>query len=136
MSGKSESGFSPMTMIVLALVGVISVAGLGVLSAYAPELKKGDDGGPHALSRSSVGYAALVRLLGLAGEPVLTSRGPLPASAEGGLLVFTPAPGMSPEGLKRVGPYGPLLVVLPKWQAAPDPRHRGWVRQSTPCRPS
>ena len=35
---------------------------------------------------------------------------------------------MSPEGLKRVGPYGPLLVVLPKWQAAPDPRHRGWVR--------
>ena len=128
MSGKSEGGFSPMTMIVLVLVGVISVAGLGVLSAYAPELKRGDDGGPHALSRSSVGYAALVRLLGLAGEPVLTSRGPLPASAEGALVVFTPAPGMSPEGLKRVGPYGPVLVVLSKWQAAPDPRHRGWVR--------
>jgi len=125
---KSQGGFSPMAMVVLALVGIVCAAGLAVLSAYAPELRKGDDGGGHALSRSSVGYAALVRLLSLSGEPVLTSRGPLPETAEGGLLVFTPAPGMSPSSVKRVGPYGPILVVLPKWQTAPDPRHQGWVR--------
>jgi hypothetical protein len=125
---KVQGGFSPLTMIVLALVGIVCAAGLAVLSAYAPELRKGDDGGGHALSRSSIGYAALVRLLNLSGEPVLTSRGPLPATAEGGLLVFTPAPGMEPSGIKRVGPYGPMLVVLPKWTTAPDPRHSGWVR--------
>jgi hypothetical protein len=127
VSGGKNGGFSPMTMLVLVLVGVISVAGLGVLSAYAPELKKGDDGGGHALSRSSIGYAALVRLLNLSGEPVLTSRGPLPPTAEGGLLVFTPQPGMSAKSLRRVGPGGPDLVVLPKWRTAPDPRHRGWT---------
>lgn len=125
---KAQGGFSPMTMIVLTLVGIICVAGLGVLSAYAPELKRGDDGGGHALSRSSVGYAALVRVLSLSGEPVLTSRGALPATAEGGLLVFTPNAGMSPDSVKRVGPYGPVLVVLPKWATTADPKHRGWVR--------
>jgi hypothetical protein len=123
-----QDAFSPMTMVVLALVGIICAAGLTMLSAYAPELRKGDDGGGHALSRSSVGYAALVRLLSLSGEPVLTSRGPLPATAEGGLLVFTPAPGMEASSVKRVGPYGPMLVVPPKWTTAPDPRRKGWVR--------
>ena len=126
MSGRTD-GFSPMTMLVLVLVGVISVTGLGVLSAYAPELKKGDDGGGHALSRSAIGYAALVRLLNLAGEPVLTNRGALPPTAEGALLVFTPQPGMSPEDLHRTGPSGPDLIVLPKWRTGQDPRHRGWV---------
>lgn len=121
-----QGGFSPMAMIVLVLVGVICVAGLSVLSAYAPDLRKGDNGGGHALSRSSIGYAALVRLLNLSGEPVLTSRGPLPASAEDGLLVLTPA-GMSPIDLEEFDHGGPVLIVLPKWNAGPDPRHRGWV---------
>jgi hypothetical protein len=116
-----------MAMVVLALVGVISIAGLGVLSAYAPELKRGDDGGGHALSRSSVGYAAVVRLLNLAGEPTLTSRGVLPPSAEDGLLVLTPAPGSAID-LESFDYVGPRLVVLPKWRTAPDPRHRGWVK--------
>lgn len=127
MSDKNSGGFSPMTMIVLALVGIICVAGLAVLSAYAPELKKGDDGGSHALSRSSVGYAALVRLLQLSGEPVLTSRGSLPPAGEGRLLVLTPAAGSPPIDLADFVNPGPVLIVLPKWQTTPDPRHRGWV---------
>ncbi len=135
-SGNSSGGFSPMTMIVLALVGVICVAGLAVLGAYAPELKKGDDGGGHALSRSSVGYAALVRLLQLSGEPVLTSRGALPASADGGLLVLTPPPGQSPIDLDEFEGEGPVLIVLPKWRTAPDPRHRGWVMTVGPEAPT
>ena len=83
MSRRGASGaFSPMAMIVIVLVGVVSFAGLGVLSAYAPELKKGDNGGAHALSRSSVGYAATVRLLQASGRGALVGRGPLPASAD------------------------------------------------------
>ncbi|MDG2527832.1 hypothetical protein [Caulobacter endophyticus] len=126
-SGKSAGMFSPMTVLVLVLVGVLSFTGLAVLSAYAPELRKGDDGGGHALSRSSSGFGAIARLLGLMGEPVLTSRGDLPASAEEGLLVLTPSAGMSPIPLERNDHIGPTLVVLPKWATAPDPKHRGWV---------
>jgi hypothetical protein len=126
-SGKSSGMFSPMTMLVLVLVGVISFTGLAVLSAYAPELRKGDDGGGHALSRSSVGFGALARLLGLMGEPVLTSRGDLPVSAEEGLLVLTPSAGMSPVPLERKDHIGPTLIVLPKWMSASDAKHRGWV---------
>ena len=114
-------------MIVLVLVGVIAIAGLGVLSAYAPELKRGNDGGAHALSRSSLGYAAVVRLLNLAGEPTLTSRGVLPPNAEDGLLVLTPPPGSAVD-LESFDYAGPQLIVLPKWQAMPDPGHRGWVK--------
>lgn len=130
MSGSKSSGagmFSPMTMLVLVLVGVISFTGLAVLSAYAPELRKGDDGGGHALSRSSSGFGAIVRLLSLMGEPVLTSRGDLPGSAEEGLLVLTPSAGMSPVPLERNDHIGPTLIVLPKWQVRADPKHRGWV---------
>ena len=127
--GKLRIGaFSPMTMIVLALVGVICVAGMAVLSAYAPELKKGDDGGGHALSRSSVGYAALVRLLNQSGQSALTSRGALPSVA-GGLLVLTPPVGSTVD-LKAFDAFeelGPILIVLPKWRVGPHPRHRGWA---------
>lgn len=128
MSRRGASGpFSPLAMIIVVLVGVVSLAGLGVLSAYAPELKSGDDGGAHALSRSSVGYAATVRLLQMSGRGALVGRGPLPASAEDGLLVLTPAMGASGVDLEDFDHPGPRLIVLPKWNAAADPRHKGWV---------
>ena len=38
-------------------------AGLGLLAAYEPELRSGDNGQGHALSRSAVGFAAVARLL-------------------------------------------------------------------------
>lgn len=116
-----------MAMIVVVLVGVVSLAGLGVLSAYAPELKKGDDGGAHALSRSSVGYAATVRLLRETGRGALVGRGPLAASTEEGLLVLTPAVGAGAVNLEDFDHPGPQLIVLPKWATAPDPSRKGWA---------
>ena len=128
MSRRGASGaFSPMTMIVIVLVGVVSFAGLGVLSAYAPELKKGDNGGAHALSRSSVGYAATVSLLQASGRGALVGRGPLPASAEEGLLVLTPALGAGAVNLEDFDHLGPRLIVLPKWATMPDPNRKGWA---------
>lgn len=128
MSRRAASGaFSPMAMIVVVLVGVVSLAGLGVLSAYAPELKKGDDGGAHALSRSSVGYAATVRLLQASGRGALVGRGALPASADDGLLVLTPALGAGAVNLEDFDHPGPQLIVLPKWATMPDPNRRGWA---------
>lgn len=125
---KGGSGaFSPLTMIVILIVGVVALAGLGVLSAYAPELKSGDDGGGHALSRSSVGYAALPRLLRATGTPVVLSRGSLGHGAVESLLILTPDVGTPPQRLEDIRHEGSVLVVLPKWNHAPLPDHKGWV---------
>ena len=141
--------FSPLTIIVLALIAVVAMAGLGVLSAYAPELKSGDDGGGHALSSSSVGYGGIVKFLRATGVPVTLSRGRVGVNGRDSLLITTPPFGVNPDqirdrarrsedkgrrGMDVVGngalteiTGGPLLVVLPKWSTMPEARHRGWV---------
>ena len=67
--------FSPVVALWLVIVGVFSFSAFFVLQAYAPDLRGGDDGGAHALSKSAVGYAGLVALLKARGEPVVISRG-------------------------------------------------------------
>ncbi len=122
-------GFSPATMIAVVLVGVLSMAGLGLLAAFAPELKSGDDGREHALSRSSVGFAAIRRLLEADGARVLTSRGPLSETAAESLQVITPSVETPAARVADVASESYRnVIVLPKWQAGLDPRHRGWVR--------
>lgn len=138
--------FTPLTMIVLALVVVVTMAGLGVLSAYSPELKSGNDGGAHALSNSSVGYSGIVKLLRATGVPVNLSRGRLSPDGGDSLLILTPPVGVNPDQVGDrvysidgeetaevedrgiVGEAtGPVLIVLPKWQAAPNAERQGWV---------
>jgi hypothetical protein len=127
LSKGGSGAFSPLTVLVVLIVGVVALAGLGVLSAYAPELRSGDDGEAHALSRSSVGYAALPRLLRATGTPVVLSRGPLGYGAIDSLLILTPTVGTPPERIEDIQHEGSVLVVLPKWSHAPLPDHRGWV---------
>ncbi|GAA0653482.1 DUF4350 domain-containing protein [Brevundimonas lenta] len=122
-----EGGFSALTIAVILIVGVVALAGIGVLSAYAPELKSGNDGKAHPLSRASVGFGALPRLLGDLGVPVVMSRGPLTEASEGGLLVLTPTMETNPEQIEDFDHLGPTLIVLPKWSAAPHPKQSGWV---------
>ena len=126
-STRRSDGFSPLTMIVVLAVGVLALAGLGVLSAYAPELKSGDDGGEHGLSRSSIGYGGLVRLLRATDTPVVLARGALGAGSMDSLLILTPTLQSSPDKLEDIQHEGSVLVVLPKWRAGPLPEHRGWV---------
>jgi hypothetical protein len=128
MAGMSRTtgGFSPLTLIVIVLVGLVSMAGLGVLSAYAPELKSGDDGGGHALSRASTGYGGLPRLLRSMDVPVILARGPLGDRGYESLLVLTPPP-RSASQVDDVRHEGPVLIVLPKWRSATSPAHPGWV---------
>lgn len=126
--GSDSAGFSPTVMVVLVLVGVVSLAGLCLLSAYTPELRSGDDGREHALSRSSVGFAAVARLLQKDGEPTVLSRGPLSPAAEDGLLILTLSAQTRPADIEDFEHAGPMLIVLPKWRTTPDPLHRGWVK--------
>ena len=123
--------FSPRAVLFMLIAGLVGFVGLGVLTAYAPELKARSQGGENALSRSAVGYAGLVRLLQAEGTPVVISRSRAPPSRDGlGLVVFTPPPGTQASALKAARTPGSrrTLVILPKWAFSSDPDHVGWAR--------
>lgn len=122
-----DSAFSPFVVIAAALVGVVTLAGLGVLSAYAPELRSGNDGGDHALSRAATGFGALPPLLRELGEPVLLSRGALTEASSEGLVILTPTGRSDANQIEDIAHDGATLIVLPKWITAPDPVRTGWV---------
>lgn len=126
----SAPAFSTRVVLALVAVGVVAFAGFLVLTAYAPDMRDGQgDGGAHALSRSAVGYAAVVRLLQAEGVPTVISRSDRPPSS--GLWVIT----LEPEGTEaaelldaRGAPT--TLVVLPKWRIVPHESRPGWVRNA------
>lgn len=129
-AAASSGPVSPLAGTLMALVGVFAFSALLVLIAYAPELRRGDDGGAQALSRSAVGFAGIAEALRLSGDPVVVNRAALPAGRRSGLLVVTPTSETTPQAIGGLSFDGPVLVVLPKWLAAPDPKHRGWVRKA------
>lgn len=122
-----ESGpVSARAALWMIVVGLISMCAFAALSAYAPDLRTGADGGGHALSKSAVGFAGAVELLQASGVPVMVSRNPSVQGAAG-LLVLTPQPAADPKAVDRFRFGGLRLIVLPKWAVAPDPVHRGWI---------
>ena len=127
-TAAAQGGFSARTVLILILVAVFSFAGVMVLSAYAPDLQRGDNGGGHALSRSAIGFAAAPKLLAATGRTVVMSRGPLGESASEGLLILTPHQMHDAEALTDISYEGIRLVVLPKWFVGPHPRKSGWVQ--------
>lgn len=140
MSGESSNAFNPRIIGALIVAGVVGFLGYWALSAFAPELGSGRDGGGHALSRGAVGYAGMVQLLKDTGHAVSVIRdehGQVPGSSTsdlGGLLVLTPTPETSAADIQRrlSGIDRPVLVILPKWRTQRDPRHSGWVGRAFP----
>ncbi len=129
-TAKRDTGaFSISIVVGLVVVGVLSFAAFIVLSAFADDLRRPDDGGAHALSKSAVGYAGIVSLLQAEGRTVRVSRGPLDELTQGGeVVVLTPPVG---EPLKRADVnkvWGDLLIVLPKWSTRPGFENPEWVR--------
>jgi hypothetical protein len=123
------AAFSPRTVLILVLVGIVSFAGLGVLTAYAPDLRGGEDGRAHALSRSAVGYAGAVILLRELERPVSVSR-VRPARPSEALTILAPDYDAKPADIRAYPKGDVTLIVLPKWQPAPDPVRRGRVRKA------
>jgi hypothetical protein len=117
-------------VLIMLAVGVAAFAGLLALSAYAPELHDGLDGQGHALSRSAIGFAGMVRLLRESGESAIAARGPVPLGDAQGMIVVTPRPGASPNDLIKLKPNRRVLIVLSKWHTSPDPLHFGWVQKA------
>jgi hypothetical protein len=124
--------FSPRMVIALLVAGVFAFSALVVLSAYAPDLRGGSDGGAHALSPSAIGFSGMVRLLKAMGEPVLVSRDAHARTASTSLLILTPGVDVDKAAMAHLMEGGPTLIVMPKWQAAPDDAHSGWVKKVAP----
>jgi hypothetical protein len=99
------------------------------LATFAPELRGAEDDGAHALSRSSVGFAGLVRLLNETGTPVSVRRNPAPLDGQAGLFVLTPVAGGDANAVRSLtlGYKGPILIIAPKWSITPSPRRLGWA---------
>lgn len=135
MSAAPKSGaFSPAIMSAIIVAGVFSFAAFFALSAFAPDLSDGDDGGVHALSKSAVGYGALKELLNAIGVPVLASRGPVSDGSDGVIVYSPPAPEAF-ENLEEFDAYSVVLLIMPKWVTQPDPAKKGWVRKIGPAAP-
>lgn len=120
--------FSPVVVLWLILIGVFSFGAWMALSAYAPDLRRSNDPGQHALSRSAVGYQGLRTLLTARGDTVLVSRNQ--GRRPHGLLILTPPPGVDAKVMDAIAFEAPELVILPKWGVAPDPFHPGWVSRT------
>jgi hypothetical protein len=118
--------FSFRTMLALVLVGVLCLAGIGILSAYEPELKSGNDGQAHALSRSSVGYLALARLLEKEYYDVILDRKGIAEDYSDAVVITTPTVSVEGERLKPFLRDGPTIIVLPKWLVNRDEEKRSW----------
>ncbi|WP_337186790.1 hypothetical protein [Phenylobacterium sp.] len=120
--------FRPRTILTLIGVGVVAFAAMAVLAAYAPDLRGGNDGRAHAMSRSAVGFAAAPILARKLGEAASVSRSPPRDLAEAAVVV-------TPEGHERGQAFDPFadaavtLIVMPKWLVSPDPLRRGAVRK-------
>jgi hypothetical protein len=96
----------------------------------------GDDGatrdsiGPSTDSRSAVGYAGIADILEQIGTPVVRSRSrSRERLGDGGVLVVA-EPRVTPQTepvVRKLIDANTVLLVLPKWDGAPDPDHRGWI---------
>jgi hypothetical protein len=133
---KGGRVFSPLTAALMVLVGVFAFSALVVLLTYAPDLESGDNGQAQALSKSAVGFAGVVKVLRLEGDPVVVNRAPLSPRRHGGLLIVTPEPGTDRKAIDALTFGGPVLVIAPKWLAMPDLTHRGWVGRAALVDPS
>ena len=123
----AERLLSPVTAAVLVAVGISCFVATLVLGAYAPDFKGSGRAGGHAASRSFNGYAGLVRLAEATGRhPRVTRDVHLLATED--LVVATPEDGgVNVDPVMGQRASRPTLLVLPKWSALPDPRHRGWA---------
>jgi hypothetical protein len=112
--------------VVLGLLAAAILAGAAyvLLSAYAPEINAGRNTGANAVSPSAVGYAGIVRLMRLLGDPAAINRNKARIADDFALMVLTP---QRPLTVKDLNADHFRLVVLPKWAVAPDRDHAGWV---------
>jgi hypothetical protein len=134
-SGGNASGFNAQTIAALIASGIIAFVAFWALSAFAPQLGSGRDGGAHALSRSATSYSAIIELLRANGANVEIDRD---EDDDQGFLILTPPASATADDIwERIEVHGdrPVLIVLPRWQTQGMPLRRGWVHRGPPIPP-
>jgi hypothetical protein len=126
----ADGAFNARTMLLITAIGALAFIAMLVLGAYAPDLRSGRNGGSHALSNGATGFSGIVKLAQETGRNTLIVRSDPDLQSED-LTVVSPEHGWTDlsEVLGRRGARATLLV-LPKWDAAPDKQRPGWVRVS------
>ena len=126
----ADGAFNARTMLLITAIGALAFIAMLVLGAYAPDLRSGRNGGSHALSNGATGFSGIVKLVQETGRNPLIVRSDPDLQSED-LTVISPEHGWTDlsEVLGRRGARATLLV-LPKWDAAPDKQRPGWVRVS------
>jgi hypothetical protein len=132
MSGDATIPFMLRRVLWILVIGSVAFAGLLLLAAYGPDLRRARDGGSHPLSISAVGYKGLVDLIGYSGGTAALLRDEQ-ALGTRDLLVLTPEARTDPaEIAKRVAARtnAPTLIILPKWSVKARDLHPGWVERT------
>lgn len=117
--------------------GAVAAFALFLLALAFPPNLQPTDGGAHALSRSPVGYAGLLRLLDAAGVQTLINRSDSlpPGMRDDTLLVLTPRPTTSVAEVLKLTRDRHVLIVPPKWNTILDPRGSGHILKVDPLAP-
>ncbi len=126
-AGGADRIFSPLTVALLLIIGLIGFAGSLLLGAYAPDLKSGRNAGSHALSNAATGYAGIVELARATGRHPRVLRSDAGWKTED-LVIATPDHGTTDMSKFIAARRGlATLIVLPKWATVADDKTNGWV---------
>jgi hypothetical protein len=130
-TGKADGGpiFRSATVGLMIAVGAVGFFGALILDSYAPDLQGEGRPGGHAASRSAIGFSGIVDLAGATGREPWVVRDERMWAGED-LVVATPESAGTNLGkiLAARGTSKATLYILPKWNAAKDDRHKGWIR--------
>jgi len=131
---------TPRTILAMVLIGVFSFAAVMTLSGYAGDLRKKNNSGSHALSKSATGFNGIVTLLGEMGKTVEMRRRDRSESFESTdfrfynddvtLRIFTLSKPFQAGHFSDMDLSLPALIVLPKWNVIPHRKRRGWVEHN------
>ena len=142
-TSSGEGSFNPRLITGIVVLGIIAFVALWALIALGPQLKSGNDGGGHALSKAAHGYAGVIDLVERAGASVEIRRSAQSYSYDDyrPLIVLTPTHRTRAEEIdeliKSAG-GAPVLVVLPKWEVGNMPGTKikpGWAGGGYPAIP-
>ncbi len=126
----SSNIFNPKLMLFLVIIGVFSFGAFLTIAGFSQDLKSGNNGGRHAMSKSAIGYNGLMHLLKQNNHEVKLSRAKsLPLNDYKYLRIISMDTGWVSKDFDKMELNSPTLIILPKWSVTNMPKHKGWVQK-------
>jgi hypothetical protein len=134
---RGDEPFRRRTLLWIVGLSGVSLAAALVFVVLGSELVPVQSVQPDAYSRSALGHEAFVELLRRLDVPVLVSRHGSAARAQGDAVLVVLEPQLwtldDPRSSLLEALWtrsGPTLVVLPKYEAVPDPGNPSWIARA------